>query len=73
MKLKNQLLLIGLGLVLFVFFYVWPGVCRYNYCTIPASPAGRSYEGRWKESRAHIERVDRLTGHVQNQWNGGWK
>jgi len=30
-KIKSQILLIVLVLFLLCFFYVWPGVCRYEY------------------------------------------
>ena len=63
MKLKSQLLLIGLGLLLFVFFWIWPGVYRYNYCTIQASRT------EYDEKPAQIKRVDRLTGHVQSVYS----
>lgn len=34
MKLKSQLLLILFATALLVFFYVWPGVFRYQYYVI---------------------------------------
>lgn len=65
MKFKSQLLWIAFGLVLLVFFFVWPGVWRYEYSTVSSSYEGVSSSGQ--------VRRDRLTGNIQYWREKHWQ